>query len=72
MTHADIQAVERKLMQTMDMIVVKKKRIALVERDARSQKSRNLKEATNTGVWSMLKSVASVRATNTESTHIHN
>lgn len=65
--HADIQIVERKLMQTMDMIVVKKKRIALMERDSRSQKNRSIKEASTSGVWSMLKSVASVRATSSES-----
>lgn len=54
-------------MQTMDMIVVKKKRIALMERDSRTQKNRNIKEASTSGVWSMLKSVASARATSSES-----
>nr|SVE74207.1 EOG090X06XN [Daphnia barbata] len=65
-THSDIQLVERKLMQTMDMIVVKKKRIALMERDYRSQKSRTSKDAGALGVWSMLKSVASVGVSNSE------
>ncbi|XP_046464251.1 Golgi pH regulator-like [Daphnia pulex] len=65
-THTDIQIVERKLMQTMDMIVVKKKRIALMERDSRSQKNRNTKETSTLGVWSMLKSVASVRVSSSE------
>nr|CAH0112470.1 unnamed protein product [Daphnia galeata] len=66
-THTDIQIVERKLMQTMDMIVVKKKRIALMERDSRSQKNRNTKDTSTLGVWSMLKSVASVRVSSSES-----
>lgn len=66
-THADIQIVERKLMQTMDMIVVKKKRIALMERDSRSQKNRNSKDTSTSGVWSMLKSVASVGVSSSES-----
>lgn len=66
-THADILIVERKLMQTMDMIVVKKKRIALIERDSRSQKNRSTKEVNTSGVWSMLKSVASGRTTSSES-----
>lgn len=54
-------------MQTMDMIVVKKKRIALMERDSRSQKNRNTKDTSTLGVWSMLKSVASVRVSSSES-----
>jgi hypothetical protein len=57
-------------MQTMDMIVVKKKRIALMERDSRSQKNRNSKETSTLGVWSMLKSVASVRVNSSESKKI--
>nr|CAG4644822.1 EOG090X06XN [Leptodora kindtii] len=56
-THADIQIVERKLMQTMDMIVVKKKRIAVIERDAGSRKNRQIAEGQSSSVWSMLKSV---------------
>ena len=67
MKHADIQIVERKLMQTMDMIVVKKKRIALIERDVGTRKSRHVKDASTSGVWSMLKSVASVGTTGSES-----
>jgi hypothetical protein len=54
-------------MQTMDMIVVKKKRIALMERDSRSLKNRNTKDTSTLGVWSMLKSVASVRVSSSES-----
>lgn len=65
--HADIQIVERKLMQTMDMIVVKKKRIALIEREVGSRKSKHVKETNTSGVWSMLKSVASVGTTGSES-----
>ena len=54
-------------MQTMDMIVVKKKRIAITERDSRSQKNRSMKENSNSGVWSLLKSVASVGTASSES-----
>ena len=54
-------------MQTMDMIVVKKKRIALIERDVGTRKSRHVKDASTSGVWSMLKSVASVGTTGSES-----
>ena len=71
MKHADIQIVERKLMQIMDMIVVKKKRVALIEREVGSRKSRHVKEASTSGVWSMLKSVASVGTSGSESI-IHN
>lgn len=51
--------VERKLMQTMDMIVVKKKRIALIERAAISHKNRHVRGNSASSVWSMLKSVTS-------------
>lgn len=48
---ADILNTERKLMQTMDMILVKKKRIALDRRKNKSNVSRP-------GIWGMLSSVA--------------
>nr|CAG4647933.1 EOG090X06XN [Moina brachiata]SVE93035.1 EOG090X06XN [Moina brachiata] len=58
-TYGDIQLIERKLMQTMDMIVVKKKRIALMEREAGARRNRHSRQSSASGVWSMLKSVAS-------------
>ena len=67
-TPADIQSVERRLMQTMDMIVVKKKRIALIERDAGRGKNRHVRENSGSSVWSMIKSVAMVGNSSTEST----
>lgn len=51
----DCQMQEKKLMQTMDMIIMKKKRIALAEREKLQQVSNQ-----STGIWGMLKSVASV------------
>lgn len=66
-THADIQIVERKLMQTMDMIVVKKKRIAVIERDAGSRKNRQIAEGQSSSVWSMLKSVGLSSSSGSES-----
>nr|CAG4650182.1 EOG090X06XN [Sida crystallina] len=65
-TSNDIQSVERRLMQTMDMIVVKKKRIALIERDAGRSKNRQIKENASSGVWSLLKSVAMVGSSTAE------
>ncbi|XP_038065975.1 Golgi pH regulator-like [Patiria miniata] len=53
---ADIQAHDRKLLQVMDMILTKKKRILLIERDQLQQASSNRKQAS--GIWGMLKSVA--------------
>ena len=59
MTPTDIQNVERRLMQTMDMTVVKKKRIALMERDAGRTKSRQVREdSANSGWWSRLRIMA--------------
>ena len=58
-TPTDIQNVERRLMQTMDMTVVKKKRIALMERDAGRTKSRQVREdSANSGWWSRLRIMA--------------
>lgn len=46
-------------MQTMDMTVVKKKRIALMERDAGRTKSRQVREdSANSGWWSRLRIMA--------------
>ena len=54
-------------MQTMDMIVVKKKRIALIERDAGTRNNSRLTKENPSGVWSMLRSVTSVRSSSSES-----
>lgn len=66
-THTDVQLIERRLMQTMDMIVVKKKRIALMEREAGARKNRHSRQSSASGVWSMLKSVASAATSSSES-----
>ena len=57
-------------MQTMDMIVVKKKRIALIERDAGSRNNSRHTKENPSGVWSMLRSVTSVGSSNSESEFI--
>nr|CAG4645553.1 EOG090X06XN [Lynceus sp. MCZ IZ 141354] len=49
----DIQSIEKKLMQTMDMILVKKKRIALLQREHSGKKVQ-----ASSGIWGVLKSVA--------------
>jgi len=59
---ADIQALERRLLQTFEMIVLKKKRLVIAERDRRHRKNA---EAQSSGIWGMLnRCVAS--PTNTE------
>lgn len=55
-TDNDIQTHERKLMQVMDMILTKKKRIALAQRD---QLQRGTTTRSNGGFWGMIKGVAS-------------
>jgi len=55
-TDADIQALERRLLQTFEMIVLKKKRMVVAERDRRHRKNA---EAQSSGIWGMIKSVAS-------------
>lgn len=55
-TDGDIQMHERKLMQVMDMILTKKKRIALAERD---QLQRGSSARSNAGFWGMFKGVSS-------------
>nr|CAG4643988.1 EOG090X06XN [Lepidurus arcticus] len=57
-TLADIQSIERKLLQTMDMILVKKKRIALLERDSHASSAPT--DRHSAGLWGVLKSVTSV------------
>jgi len=53
-TRHDIQAQERQLMQTMDVIVSKKKRIALAERERQTSK---VEKTTSGGIWGLLRSV---------------
>ncbi|RZF41019.1 hypothetical protein LSTR_LSTR002651 [Laodelphax striatellus] len=50
-TSADVLSIEKRLLQTMDMIIVKKKRIALAKRAASSRGG-------GQGIWGMLKTVA--------------
>ncbi|KAI0227171.1 Golgi pH regulator [Lamellibrachia satsuma] len=52
---ADIQMLERRLMQTMDMIVMKKKRIALADREVQQRATVNRSQ----GIWGMVKSFTS-------------
>jgi golgi pH regulator len=47
---SDVQIVERRLMQTMDMILVKKKRMAL-------DRQRNKNNVVKPGIWGMISSV---------------
>ncbi|GLH11508.1 hypothetical protein R5R35_012040 [Gryllus longicercus] len=54
-TPADVQAIEKRLLQTMDMIVVKKKRIALVKKGALNNGSGDGQG--RSGIWGMLRNV---------------
>ncbi|KAK3107617.1 hypothetical protein FSP39_018367 [Pinctada imbricata] len=51
---ADIQGVEKRLMQTMDMIIMKKKRVALAKRESLKQASINQSQG---GIWGIFKNV---------------
>jgi hypothetical protein len=53
---ADIQNLDKRLMQTMDMIIMKKKRIALAKRD---NMSKGLMGNESRSIWRMVKSFAS-------------
>uniref|UniRef100_A0A9J7XJW3 Golgi pH regulator n=2 Tax=Cyprinus carpio TaxID=7962 RepID=A0A9J7XJW3_CYPCA len=55
-TDSDILALERRLLQTMDMIVSKKKRIAMTRRQMYQRGEEQNKQ---TGFWGMIKSVTS-------------
>ncbi|KPP57925.1 hypothetical protein Z043_124299, partial [Scleropages formosus] len=55
-TDSDILALERRLLQTMDMIVSKKKRIAMTRRQ---MYQRGEDQSKQTGFWGMIKSVTS-------------
>lgn len=52
-TDAEIQGIEKRLMQTMDMIMNKKRRIALAKRENLRSASQNI----GGGLWGMLKNV---------------
>uniref|UniRef100_A0A3Q3MMU3 G protein-coupled receptor 89B n=1 Tax=Mastacembelus armatus TaxID=205130 RepID=A0A3Q3MMU3_9TELE len=58
-TDSDILALERRLLQTMDMIVSKKKRIAMTRRQMYQRGEDQNKQ---TGFWNMIKSVTSTQA----------
>lgn len=64
-TPTDIQGLEKKLILTLDMIIMKKKRLALAEREKLQQ---NVVTRHTSGIWGMLKSVAS---TSGSSENIH-
>lgn len=49
-SQSDVMNIERRLMQTIDMLLAKKKRIAL---DRRRNKTTNTKQ----GLWGMIKTV---------------
>ncbi|XP_013385649.1 Golgi pH regulator isoform X2 [Lingula anatina] len=53
---ADIQMVERRLMQTIDMILMKKKRIAVAKREAMQRTNTG---ESRSGIWGLVKSFAS-------------
>ncbi|KAM7380378.1 hypothetical protein PAMP_003680 [Pampus punctatissimus] len=57
-TESDILALERRLLQTMDMIVSKKKRIAMTRRQMYQRGEDQNKQ---TGFWGMIKSVTSTQ-----------
>lgn len=57
-TDSDILALERRLLQTMDMIVSKKKRIAMTRRQ---MYQRGEDQNRQTGFWGMIKSVTSTQ-----------
>ncbi|BFZ25528.1 hypothetical protein BsWGS_28567 [Bradybaena similaris] len=63
-TEADIQSLERRLLQTLDRIITKKKKIALAERD--SIRRASLTTPTK-GIWGLLKSAATSVSATTES-----
>ncbi|XP_062517498.1 Golgi pH regulator-like [Corticium candelabrum] len=52
-TNADLQSMERKLLQTIDMILTKKKRLALINRDELASNSSS-KSGGISRVWSMI------------------
>ncbi|KAK4832059.1 hypothetical protein QYF61_020615 [Mycteria americana] len=67
-TDADILALERRLLQTMDMIVSKKKRIAVAHRTMFQRGEVHNKP---TGFWGMIKSVTTSVAGSESILHLH-
>ncbi|XP_067007866.2 Golgi pH regulator isoform X2 [Anabrus simplex] len=57
-TPSDVQSIEKRLLQTMDMIVAKKKRIALAKKGQIGNGSKD--GLGSSGIWSMLRTVTSV------------
>ncbi|XP_077562139.1 Golgi pH regulator [Haemaphysalis longicornis] len=55
-TATDVQNMEKKLLQTLDVIIMKKKRMAIAQREKQSVSSRK-------GIWGMLQSVTSLPGT---------
>jgi hypothetical protein len=53
-----VQAIEKRLLQTIDMILVKKKRIALAKKGTVVNGAQNAHSSY--GIWGMLKTVTSV------------
>jgi hypothetical protein len=52
---SDVQAIEKRLLQTMDMILVKKKRIALAKKGSVVNGAQN--NPSSSRIWGMLKNV---------------
>jgi hypothetical protein len=50
-----VQAIEKRLLQTMDMILVKKKRIAVAKKGTVVNGAQNIHSSS--GIWGMLKTV---------------
>ncbi|KAL8598032.1 Golgi pH regulator [Nucella lapillus] len=59
-TEADILGVQKRILQTTEMIIIKKKRVALATRESLRQASLN---KVSGGFWSMLKNVATRSST---------
>lgn len=65
---ADVQSIERKLLQTMDMILAKKKRIALARRgDGTRARGQGAAGGGGGGIWGMLRNVTTSPTSPTES-----
>uniref|UniRef100_A0A0B7BT34 Abscisic acid G-protein coupled receptor-like domain-containing protein n=1 Tax=Arion vulgaris TaxID=1028688 RepID=A0A0B7BT34_9EUPU len=62
-TDADIQSIEKRLLQTLDRIINKKKKIALAERDSLRRASLS---TPSKGIWGLLKSAATSVSATTE------
>lgn len=58
---ADVTSIEKRLMQTMDMIVMKKKRVAIAKKQTMEKLSRESSRE-RVGIWGMLTSVTTNRS----------